>query len=321
MSGKQDEMLLRPDRQGVARAAQRLRAGELVVLPTETVYGLAARADSAEAVARIYRNKGRPDFNPLIVHVASLDMARELACFDERAEELARRYWPGPLTLVLPLRAGAPVAAAVTAGLPTIALRQPAHPVAAQLLHELGLPLAAPSANRSYGISPTRPEHVQASLGEACPPILDGGPCEAGLESTIVALRPEGGWTILRPGPVTAESLAGLLGPQEKSRGATAAGNSIEAPGQLERHYSPGKPMHLHMREPWPGSFMIGFGDVAGDVNLSPTGDAAEAAARLYECLHQAAASEKPEISVAPIHPHGLGRAINDRLERAARSA
>lgn len=322
MSSK--KRLIAPDSAGIARAAEMLRGGELVAMPTETVYGLAARADSAEAVAKIYRLKGRPDFNPLIVHVASLQMARELAVFDDVAEDLARRYWPGPLTLVLPLRENAPICPAVTAGLGTIALRQPAHPLATQLLGEVGLPLAAPSANRSMGISPTRPDHVLQSFGEDAPPILDGGPCEQGLESTIIALRggmrEGGGWSLLRPGPITKEALSGLLGPQEKSRGATSKVESpkVESPGQLTRHYSPGKPMHLHCAEPWPDSFMIGFGEIVGDVNLSPSGDKAEAAARLYECLHSGAASDRPSISVAPIHPHGIGRAINDRLERAA---
>ncbi len=313
MSGK-NPRILAPDAEGIAQAAALLRAGALVAIPTETVYGLAARADSADAVANIYRAKGRPDFNPLIVHVASLAMAQELALFDERAEDLALRYWPGPLTLVLPLREGSPIAPAVTAGLSTIALRRPAHPVAAALLETLDLPIAAPSANRSNMLSPTRPEHVLASFGADAPPIVDGGPCRAGLESTIIALRPGGGWTLLRPGPITAEQLAERLGAPHES-----ADGTIEAPGQLARHYSPGKPLHLHRKVPHPGSFMIGFGDIDGDTNLSPSGDKAEAAARLYQCLHQAAASGKPSITVAPIDPSGLGRAINDRLARAAR--
>ncbi len=316
MSGKQH--LLPPDDAGIARAAELLRGGGLVAMPTETVYGLAARADSTQAVAEIYRTKGRPDFNPLIVHVASLDMARQLADYDAVAEDLAARYWPGPLTLVLPLREGAAIAPAVTAGLPTIALRQPAHPLASRLLGELRLPVAAPSANRSGALSPTRPEHVLQSFGEACPPVLDGGACDAGLESTIVAVRPAGGWKLLRPGPVTREELQALLGSEQESRGATTASPLVESPGQLAAHYSPGKPVHLHRREPVRGTFMIGFGDIAGDVNLSPSGDKAEAAARLYECLHLAAASDKEAISVAEIGSEGLGRAINDRLERAA---
>lgn len=304
---------LNPETDGVAQAATLLRARELVAIPTETVYGLAARADSAEAVAAIYRTKGRPDFNPLIVHVAGIEQARALAHFDERAEALAARYWPGPLTLVLPARADNGIAPAVTAGLGTIALRSPAHPVAAALLEELGLPLAAPSANRSLGVSPTCPEHVRASLAEACPPVLDGGPCTAGVESTIIALREGGGWSLLRPGPVAGEELAVLLGEPEKSRGAT-----IEAPGQMARHYSPGKPVRLGAAEAEAGEFHIGFGNVAGDSSLSPRGDLAEAAARLYACLHLAAAASQPRIAVAPIPQQGMGAAINDRLQRAA---
>src|SRR6478735_8885367 len=187
MDGEAPERLA-ADAQGIARAAALLRAGRLVAVPTETVYGLAARADSEAAVAGIFRAKGRPDFNPLIVHVASLAMARELGELDARAERLAARHWPGPLTLVVPTRAGAPVVPAVTAGLPTIALRMPDHPALRHLLGELSLPLAAPSANRSGGISPTAPGHVAESLGAAVDAILDGGPCARGLESTIVAL-------------------------------------------------------------------------------------------------------------------------------------
>ncbi|QZH76163.1 MAG: threonylcarbamoyl-AMP synthase [Erythrobacter sp.] len=314
MSGKEPRILA-PDAEGVAEAAALLRAGQLVAIPTETVYGLAARADSAEAVARIYRAKGRPEFNPLIVHVGSLEMAQRLAQFGQRALDLADRYWPGPLTLVLPARADGGIARAVTAGLPTIALRQPAHPVAARILAETGVPLAAPSANRSYAVSPTRPAHVLASFGADSPPVVDGGPCTEGLESTIVALRPGGGWQMLRPGPVSHEELGLLLGPEEKSRGAT-----VEAPGQLAKHYSPGKPVILDCGEPLPDSFVIGFGAVTGDVNLSADGDLAEAAARLYDCLHQAAASPCPIICVAPIPHYGMGDAINDRLRRAEAS-
>lgn len=310
MSGK--PTMIAPDEAGLAHAAQILRDGGLVAMPTETVYGLAARADSADAVANIYRTKGRPDFNPLIVHVASLKKARDLAVFDDAAEELAARYWPGPLTLVLPLREGAPITPAVTAGLGTIALRQPGHPIAARLLEEVALPLAAPSANRSNAVSPTRPEHVLESFGESAPPVIDGGACEAGLESTIVALDTDGGWRLLRPGPVSAEELTELMGPEAKSRGAT-----IEAPGQLAKHYSPGKPVLLDQADPDAGAFVIGFADVPGDVNLSPSGDLAEAASRLYAALHEGASSRKPVIAVAPIPSDGMGRAINDRLRRA----
>jgi L-threonylcarbamoyladenylate synthase len=282
-------------------------------VPTETVYGLAARADSEAAVAAIFAAKGRPDFNPLIVHVASLEMARDLARLDTRAETLAERYWPGPLTLVLPLQAGNPLVPAVTAGLPTVALRMPDHPALQALLGELGVPLAAPSANRSGSLSPTAPEHVVDSLGAAVDAILDGGICARGLESTIAALREDSSWQLLRPGPISEGELAELLGP---ARPLEHPG--IEAPGQLARHYSPGKPVRLAAGEPADDEFMIGFGPVAGDCSLSPGGDLALAAARLYACLHEAAASSRPRIAIAPIPDEGIGAAINDRLRRAA---
>ncbi len=313
MSGKQGPERLAPDAQGIARAAELLRGGELVAVPTETVYGLAARADRESAVAEIFRAKGRPDFNPLIVHVGSLATARRLALFDERAERLAARYWPGPLTLVLPAAPASPVVPAVVAGLPTIALRLPDHPAMRAVLHELGLPLAAPSANRSGAISPTTADHVAASLGTGVAAILDGGACPRGLESTIVALRDDGTWQLLRPGPIAAAELADLLGPPRALENA-----GIEAPGQLARHYSPGKPVRLGAREAAADEFVIGFGGVAGDCSLSESGDLAVAAARLYACLHEAAGSDKPRIAVAPVPDAGIGAAINDRLRRAA---
>jgi L-threonylcarbamoyladenylate synthase len=305
-------MILAGDESGLAQTAEILRSGGLVALPTETVYGLAGRADSEAAVAAIYRAKGRPDFNPLIVHVASLAQAERLALFDDRAALLAERFWPGPLTLVLPLRKEASIAPAVTAGLATIAIRMPAHPLLRAVLGRLGLPLAAPSANRSGGVSPTSAEHVQVSFGAAAPPILDGGASENGLESTIVALR-QGGWQLLRPGPIPESAVAALLGdamPVEAGR--------IEAPGQLARHYAPGKPVRLDADAAQAGEFLIGFGRIAGDCSLSPSGDLAEAAARLYRCLHEAAASKRPRIAVAPVPSEGIGAAINDRLRRAA---
>jgi L-threonylcarbamoyladenylate synthase len=311
MSGKASETV-GADADGIARAAAVLRGGGLVALPTETVYGLAARADSAQAIAAIYRTKGRPDFNPLIVHVASLGDAERLARFDERARQLAERFWPGPLTLVLPVREGAAVAAAVTAGLPTIALRMPAHPVMQAVLEQVRLPLAAPSANRSGGVSPTAASHVRGSFGSDAPMILDGGACERGLESTIVALR-ESGWQLLRPGPIAEREVADMLGDAM----AVAPGR-IEAPGQLASHYSPGKPVRLGAAAPDEGEFMIGFGAVPGDCSLSASGDLAEAAARLYACLHAAARSGRARVAVAPIPETGMGAAINDRLRRSA---
>ena len=313
MTGKNASEIISPDPVGVSRAAAILDAGGLVAVPTETVYGLAARADSTEAVAKIYAAKGRPEFNPLIVHVRDIEQAKTLALFDERAIDLAERFWPGPLTLVLPLHSQAEIARAVTAGLPTIGLRQPAHRVMQAVLSEVGAPLAAPSANRSEDVSPTRAEHVMASLGEQAPAILDGGPSREGLESSIVALRGDGTWSLLRPGPITRETLERILGPETELRSA-----GIEAPGQLARHYSPGKPLRLSASEVAPDEFFIGFGNIDGDCNLSLDGDLIEAASRLYDCMHQAAASSQPRIAVAPI-PYGqVGMAINDRLRRAA---
>lgn len=314
MPGNSQPPILAADAAGIAAAAELLRGGGLVALPTETVYGLAARADSDAAVAAIYRAKGRPDFNPLIVHVPDVAAAARLATTDTRAEKLAAAFWPGSLTIVLPRRADAALAAAVTAGLPTVALRCPAHPAMRAVLAQVGLPLAAPSANRSGAISPTRAAHVAASLGGAIDLILDGGDCAAGIESTIVALREEG-WQVLRPGPVTEAQIAAVLGNAGEEMPATGR---IEAPGQLASHYAPGKPVRLGAREAAAGEFLIGFGDVAGDCNLSESGDLAEAAARLYAALHQAADAVQPHIAVAPIPEQGIGAAINDRLRRAA---
>lgn len=311
MSGKVSETVL-VDEDGVAQAAAVLRAGGLVALPTETVYGLAARADSDVAIAAIYRTKGRPDFNPLIVHVAGLAEAELLARFDDRARRLAARFWPGPLTLVLPVRETATVVKAVTAGLPTIAVRVPAHPAMRAVLQRTGVPLAAPSANRSGEVSPTAAAHVRESFGEDAPMILDGGASERGLESTIVALR-SNGWQLLRPGPIGESEVAALLGDAM-----AVAPDRIEAPGQLASHYFPGKPVRLAATEPEEGEFMIGFGEVRGDCSLSPSGDLADAASRLYACLHEAAKSGRPRVAVAPIPEIGMGAAINDRLRRAA---
>lgn len=311
MTGK--PQVLPANQAGVAAAARLLRAGSLVALPTETVYGLAARADSSAAVAQIYQAKGRPDFNPLIVHVPDLAAAEQIARFDKRARQLAQAFWPGALTMVLPLREEAGIAPAVTAGLPTIALRCPAHPAMRAVLEAAGLPLAAPSANRSGGVSPSRAEHVAASLGEAVGLVLDGGACAAGIESTIVVLR-EDGWEVLRPGPVTAQQIAAVLGKERLGKGT----GQIEAPGQLASHYSPGKPVRLNAQTAEQDEFVIGFGSIVGDVSLSPSGNMAEAASRLYDCLHSARQAPQPRIAVAPVPEEGIGVAINDRLRRAA---
>ena len=303
---------LAPDATGIARAAQILRDGGLVAVPTETVYGLAARADSEEAVAQIFAAKGRPSFNPLIVHVSDADQARALVAMEPRALALADRFWPGPLTLVLPRHENAAVTSSIHAGLPTLAVRCPAHPVMRAVLDELAIPVAAPSANASETVSPTTPEHVLATLDGRIAAVLDAGASERGLESTIVALRQDGGWSLLREGPIGREILEDALGSEASN------GRGIEAPGQMRRHYAPGKPLRLNARNAEPGEFLIGFGAIEGDVTLSATGDVNEAASRLYACLHLAAASDKPRIAVAPVPEDAVGRAINDRLRRAA---
>lgn len=299
-----------PDAAGLARAAVLLRAGEVVALPTETVYGLAADATNAEAVARIYAAKGRPSFNPLIAHVSGVDMAAAHVEVTPLARRLIDAFWPGPLTLVLPKRPESTVAAIVTAGLPTLAMRCPDHPVPQALIAALGRPLAAPSANASGQISATRAEHVLKTLGGRIPLVIDGGACRGGIESTIVAVE-AGRLRLLRPGGVPREAL-------EAFAPLTLAGGGIEAPGMMESHYAPSKPLRLEAESARADEFLIGFGPVAGDVSLSPAGDPVEAAARLFDCLHAADASGARAIAVAPVPPEGLGAAINDRLRRAA---
>ena len=304
------------DDAAVARAAGLIGEGQIVALPTETVYGLAADATRPEAVARIYAAKGRPSFNPLIVHVSDLAAARRLAVFDQAAEALAAAFWPGPLTLVLPVRRGAGLAPAVTAGLDTVAVRVPTHRAMRAVLAASGRPLAAPSANRSGAISPTTAAHVAASLGDAVPLILDDGACPAGVESTIVA-----GAEVLRPGPITAEMIATVLAglPDGKpARSGEHETGRVTAPGQLDSHYAPAKPLRLNATAAEPDEWLIGFGAVAGDDTLSEAGDLTEAAARLFAALHRADASGKPRIAVAPVPGEGVGAAINDRLQRAA---
>ncbi len=289
----------------VAEAARLIAQGQCVAVPTETVYGLAADATNGEAVAGIYAAKGRPSFNPLIVHVPDLAAAERIAEFDETARALAAAYWPGPLTLVLPIKADSGIASLVTAGLPSIALRCPAHPAMQALLKASGKPLAAPSANASGTISPTRADHVARSLSGRVPLILDAGPCAVGLESTIVAVGHGGQLRLLRPGPID-------LGLNLERSG------TIEAPGQLASHYAPCKPLRLNAAIAAPDEWMIGFGDVAGDDTLSARGDLGEAAARLFDALHKADASEKARIAIAAVPNFELGLAINDRLARAA---
>ena len=289
----------------IAEAAELIRRGEPVAIATETVYGLAADATNPAAVARIYEAKGRPSFNPLIVHVSDLTAAQAIGEFAPDALKLAEQHWPGPLTLVVPLKAKAGVASLVTAGLTPIALRVPGHRAMQALLRATGRPLAAPAANASGSISPTRAEHVLKSLGGRIALIVDDGPTDRGLESTIIAAT-GGGLRLLRPGPIAIKATASPPGP-------------IESPGQLETHYAPSKPLRLDALEAGEDELLIGFGPVAGNFSLSPSGDLIEAAARLFDLLHQADTSAKSRIAVAPVPDEGLGGAINDRLRRAAR--
>ncbi|MFV0492294.1 MAG: L-threonylcarbamoyladenylate synthase [Pseudorhodobacter sp.] len=313
-----DLPFLPPDPKGIRRAAMLLRQGGLVAFPTETVYGLGGDARDDRAVAGIFEAKGRPQFNPLIVHLPDLEAARRIAVFDERAQGVARALWPGPLTLVLPLRAEAGISPLVTAGLETVAIRVPVHPVAQALLRAFDGPLAAPSANPSGRISPTRAAHVAEGLTGRIAAVVDGGACSVGVESTILGLV--GTATLLRPGGVPAEDLEALLGVSLAHGGDAAKPN---APGQLLSHYAPESPVRLNVRQAIPGLFLIGFGPerpgAAADLNLSPGGDLLEAAANLFHMLREAdrRAGDRV-IGVAPVPETGLGRAINDRLRRAA---
>jgi L-threonylcarbamoyladenylate synthase len=308
-----ETVILPFDDAAVATAARLIAAGEPVAVPTETVYGLAADATRNEAVAAIYAAKGRPSFNPLIVHVPDLDEAGRLAALPPAALRLAEAFWPGPLTIVAPLRGKGAIATLATAGLPTVALRVPAHPAMRALLAAAGTPLAAPSANASGTISPTRAEHVARSLGGRIPLVIDSGACGIGLESTIAACD-ETGIRLLRPGPITPAMLEAAAGAPI----AAAGGTAIEAPGQLLQHYAPSKPVRLDAIDRRAGEWLIGFGAIAGDTTLSAAGDPGEAAARLFDLLHQADGAPARTIAVAPVPDDGLGLAINDRLRRAA---
>ena len=297
----------------IAAAARALAAGGLVLLPTETVYGLAAAADDPLAVAKVFEAKGRPAFNPLIAHVADLDAGRAVGVFDDRAEALAARFWPGPLTLVLPFRAG--VSALARAGLDTVAVRAPAHPVAQAVLRASGGAVAAPSANRSGRPSPTTFADALDETGAAAAVTLDGGPCAVGLESTVVALL-DGPPRLLRPGAVTRREVEAVVGPLSE-----AGDDAGRSPGRLVRHYAPDAPVRLDAQAPREGEAFVAFGPApAGPrvLNLSPAGDLREAAANLFSALRAADRLRPAAIAVAPIPSEGLGEAINDRLRRAA---
>jgi L-threonylcarbamoyladenylate synthase len=300
---------------GIEQSAAALRAGKLIILPTETVYGLAADAANSAAVAALYEAKGRPRFNPLIAHVLDIPAARAIARLDERAEILARAFWPGPLTFVLPVREGGAVCDLARAGLDTVAVRAPAHPLARAVLEAFGGPVVAPSANRSGRPSPTTLADAMAETGPFAATALDGGPCAVGLESTVIALldRPP---RLLRPGAVTRAQIETLIGPL-----AEADADAKRSPGRLARHYAPAAPVRLGVTEPNEGEAWLAFGPALegpGVFNLSPLGDLAQAAANLFAFLRAADALAPAAIAVAPIPEEGLGEAINDRLRRAA---
>ena len=312
--------LLSADRDAVAAAARVLADGGLVAFPTETVYGAGANAASDAAVARLYAAKGRPRFNPLIAHVANLAAARRLAVFNADAEKLARAFWPGPLTLVLPKAAGCPVSLLATVGLDTIAVRVPDHPVAHAILAAFGKPVVAPSANRSGHVSPTTAAHVRADLDGRIDLIIDGGPTSIGVESTIVACL--GAPTLLRPGGVPRSEIERALG-HALAEESSLSDEAPLAPGMLAAHYAPKTPLRLNAMDVRPGEALLAFGTGAPNsaprtLNLSPSGDLVEAAANLFSHLRALDAAEATAIAVMPIPRDGLGEAINDRLARAA---
>jgi L-threonylcarbamoyladenylate synthase len=302
------------DAAGIARAAQILRDGGLVAFPTETVYGLGADATNGKAVARIFEAKGRPSFNPLIVHIPDAAAAPDFAELPDHFAALAKAFWPGPLTLVMRRKPSSPISELVSAGGPTIALRAPDAAAASALLRATGKPLAAPSANRSGSISPTRAEHVTASLGERVDMVLDGGPCRVGLESTVLDIT-QATPAILRPGSVTREQIAAVIG-------AVVAGaddpHAPKSPGTQLSHYAPALPLRINADQPQPGEAFLGFGPGAATLNLSATGDLREAAANLFAMLRALDdATRFTRIAVAPVPNRDVGVAINDRLRRA----
>lgn len=298
-------------------ACAALNAGALVGFPTETVYGLAADATNARAIAAIYEAKGRPKFNPLISHVSSLMDARLQGVFSPFAEKLAKAFWPGPLTLVVPRQSNATVCDLACAGLDTIALRVPAHPLTLELLKAFGRPLAAPSANTSGKPSPTNAAHVREEMGDKVALVLDGGPCKVGLESAVVAIVDERA-TLLRQGGLTREELEAIAGPLLAPSDSDFAAPA--SPGMVLRHYAPKAPVLLNQHCVQTGGALIGFGPVESDpsLNLSRSGDLREAAANLFAYLRAADAQSPTVIGIAPIPFQGLGAAINDRLARAA---
>ena len=297
----------------VSEAAQALARGGLVLMPTETVYGLAADASNPAAIAAVFEVKGRPSFNPLIAHITGLEAAERFAAFDERARRLAEAFWPGPLTLVLPVTDETAVCDLARAGLDTVAVRAPAHPQAQGLLEAFGRPICAPSANRSGRPSPTTLRDALDETGSAAAAFLDGGDCSIGLESTVVAVL-DGPVRLLRPGGLTRDAIEALVGPL-----AEADDDARRSPGRLVRHYAPEARVRLNAASAEPGEAFLRFGDGVEDpLSLSPSGDVGEAAQRLFSALRAADRLHPVAIAVAPVPETGLGEAVNDRLRRAA---
>jgi L-threonylcarbamoyladenylate synthase len=297
----------------ISKAADLLLAGELVAFPTETVYGLGALATDDKAVARIYAAKGRPQFNPLIAHVEDVEAAFAQGEFSADALKLAARFWPGPLTLVVPRWSSCTVSLLASAGLPSLALRVPQHPIALELLRAVGKPVVAPSANPSGRVSPTNAQHVRDGLGNKVAMILDGGPSAVGVESTVVGFL-GGRATLLRPGGLSREMIEEALGYPLL----ISPGGEMHSPGQMESHYAPQASLRLNAESAMAGEIYLGFGRYSSPHNLSPSGDVIEAAANLFLMLHELDRAKPTRIAVAPIPNIGLGEAINDRLKRAA---
>ena len=308
--------IVKATRKTIEQAAQLIKSGNIVAFPTETVFGLGADAYNATAVAKIFEAKNRPTFNPLISHIADVDFLNDYVKMDERVPALAKRFWPGPLTMVLPRKQHNPALDLACAGLPTISVRMPNHPVALALIKAADTPIVAPSANRSQSISPTTAQHVYTSLGNRVPMILDGGACHVGVESTIIDLTTKK-IVLLRAGGIAMEDIADFLNEEVMISGGNP--NLPSSPGQILKHYAPKYETRINVTHPNDDEFMIGFGDINGHLNLSPSGNLAEATTNLFAYMHLAEEQTKyTKIAIAPIPMKGLGRAINDRIKRAS---
>ena len=309
-------MILPANHSNILKAAQLIQSGEVVAFPTETVYGLGANAYDSKAIAKIFAVKNRPTFNPLISHIAEIDFLKEYAQTDERVLALAQKFWPGPLTFILNRKDNKPALDLACAGLDKIAVRMPNHPVALDFIKACGLPIVAPSANKSQTISPTTAQHVYKSLGDLVPAILDAGPCHVGVESTILDMTHDK-VVVLRAGGLSAEAVEEFLG--EKILFSDGNPDKPSSPGQLLKHYAPKYTTRINVSNPQDDEFFIGFGPMECDLNLSPSADLQEAAANLFLMMHQAESqSDKTKIAIAPIPNIDLGRAINDRIKRAS---